>query len=82
MWYGKSPFQIYNDVDRAFYESIIILVPLFRRAGNILSPHIVVYVARRLVRLEAVLGPSLGKAFPVIASPETFGPHDSRDWSN
>ncbi len=20
--YGKSPFQIYNDVDRAFYESI------------------------------------------------------------
>jgi hypothetical protein len=22
MWYGKSPFQIYNDVDRAFYESI------------------------------------------------------------
>ncbi len=23
MWYGKSSFQIYNDVDRAFYESII-----------------------------------------------------------
>ena len=22
MWYGKSLFQIYNDVDRAFYESI------------------------------------------------------------
>ncbi len=22
MWYGKSSFQIYNDVDRAFYESI------------------------------------------------------------
>ena len=22
MWYGQSPFQIYNDVDRAFYESI------------------------------------------------------------
>jgi hypothetical protein len=22
MWYGESPFQIYNDVDRAFYESI------------------------------------------------------------
>ncbi len=22
MWYGKLPFQIYNDVDRAFYEYI------------------------------------------------------------
>ncbi len=22
IWYGESPFQAYNDVDRAFYESI------------------------------------------------------------
>ena len=22
MWYGESPFQIYNDVDRAFYDTI------------------------------------------------------------
>ena len=23
-WYGELPFQTYNDVDRTFYESIII----------------------------------------------------------
>ncbi len=32
MWYGKSPFQIYNDVDRAFYESINLLtIPIICR---------------------------------------------------
>jgi len=29
MWYGESLFQIYNDVDRAFYESIIFIFAEF-----------------------------------------------------